>query len=372
MSSNLLDRRTPYLRHALLIVSVAALVTLYMVPASSVVWATPGQNRLLQTIPTLTPTPIPSWAWIGKVGDNPDYALRGVSDFDQKQASLYAGAAPQIWTHCGPVALANALWWLDSRYEPNPVPPPTLHDALPLVRTFGGGAWDDHDAQNTVPLIGDWADRLGTQEAGQQVGTDIAAVAPAVRDYLAEVGLQQTYTVTVVASPSFEQLLSWAHRESGVLLLLGFWEDQGDRWVYLGAHYATLAGAEPLNRYVAISDPYRDAWEAGECALGRAGATHSYPHESDLHNDAGYASHDAYRMLETTGPGGVGALENYVPAFAGVPNFARQNVAGDYASYLGSYSGSPLITTKVDFAVVLARRSDLYTIRLPMILKGSR
>ncbi|MBM4432342.1 MAG: hypothetical protein FJ026_18640, partial [Chloroflexi bacterium] len=284
------------------IVSLSALLALVAIPSGSVVWATPQQSPWRQTIPTLTPTPIPSWVWIGQAGANPlDYAPSGMPDFDQRQSEWRDPAPAGVWTHCGSVAVANVLWWLDSRSEPGSTPPPQVSDGCELVPSFGD--WDDHDAQNVVPLVNDLATRLGTNQTGGARGTDVDMMLPALQTYLAEKSLQNAYKVTLTASPSFDQLLSWVQSGKGVVLLLGFWEWQGDRWVYLGAHYVAVAGIEPVNRYLALSDPFRDAWEAREAVLGRSPVSHLYPHDAEMHNDAQYVSHDAYHMLTAEGPG---------------------------------------------------------------------
>jgi hypothetical protein len=87
----------------------------------------------------------------------PDYAPSGMPDFDERQWGTYnwkdnTGA----WSHCGPVALANSLWWFDSKYESlndtnPPIPPLTISDSFSLVKAYG--AWDDHDPQNVPPLV---------------------------------------------------------------------------------------------------------------------------------------------------------------------------------------------------------------------------
>ena len=75
-------------------------------------------------------------------------------DFDQKQDDWSATAAAPTWSYCGPAAMANSLWWFDSKFEPNPVgplpggPPSTIpiSDSYTLVEPYG--PWDDHDPQN--------------------------------------------------------------------------------------------------------------------------------------------------------------------------------------------------------------------------------
>jgi len=55
------------------------------------------------------------------------------------------------WSYCGPVAVANSIWWFDSKYERNNIPPPTPSDTFPLVQSYG--FWDDHDPNNVQPFI---------------------------------------------------------------------------------------------------------------------------------------------------------------------------------------------------------------------------
>jgi hypothetical protein len=83
----------------------------------------------------------------------PDYALSGMPDFDQRQWGTYNWTDPWgAWSHCGPVSIANSLWWFDSKYEQsNSPPPPTISDSFPLVQAYG--PWDDHDPNNVPPLV---------------------------------------------------------------------------------------------------------------------------------------------------------------------------------------------------------------------------
>ncbi|MHC4617178.1 MAG: DOMON domain-containing protein [Planctomycetota bacterium] len=60
-----------------------------------------------------------------KPGPWEDYAPSGMPDFDQRQASWFFPTAA-ISTHCGPVAMANSLWWFDSKFE-------TLTGTMPPV-----------------------------------------------------------------------------------------------------------------------------------------------------------------------------------------------------------------------------------------------
>ena len=357
-------------RTSFLALLMLGMVVLYILPGGSVVWATPHQSPLRQTVPTATPTPIPGWIWIGYPGTTPaDYAPSGMPDFDQKQAGWQV-TSPPGWSHCGPVAVADVLWWLDSQSEPGSNAPPQVSDGHPLIESFG--AWDDHDSRNVLPLVSDVAARLNTNDA--KAGTEVTTVVPALEAYVREQALDDTYAVAMYASPSFEQLRIWVRRGSGVVLLLGFWEEQGaDEWVYLGAHYAAVAGVEPANRYVALADPFRDAWEAGNAALGRSPVAHAYPHGPDVHNDAQYVSHDAYPVVAAQGPGGTWALADYVRASEHLENFVGQNVAQAFAVHEGDYTG-PIanVRAKMDYAIVVAQPVTYHLLYLPIIVKAAQ
>jgi hypothetical protein len=86
----------------------------------------------------------------------PDYAPSGMPDFDERQWGTYNWTDMWgAWSHCGPVACANSIFWYDSEYEyytnPSSPPPPTISDSFPLVVSYG--IWDDHALQNIPPLI---------------------------------------------------------------------------------------------------------------------------------------------------------------------------------------------------------------------------
>ena len=53
--------------------------------------------------------------WVRLSDGLPDYAPAGMPDFDQRQTTWRVPAPDgDKWTHDGPVAAANALWWLDA------------------------------------------------------------------------------------------------------------------------------------------------------------------------------------------------------------------------------------------------------------------
>jgi hypothetical protein len=122
----------------------------------------------------------------------PDYAPNGMPDFDQKQDNWISPLAG--WTRCGPVAVANSLWWFDSKYEsllnPSPVPPPTYSDKFPLLQPYG--AWDDHDPRNVEPFVNNLAflmDSDGIRTNLPHSGTFFADMEVGISQYLIQQGV---------------------------------------------------------------------------------------------------------------------------------------------------------------------------------------
>jgi hypothetical protein len=133
-------------------------------------------------------TPPDPWYW---KPEQRDYAPSGVPDFDQRQGGTYLWQdMAQQWSHCGPVAVANSLWWLDSEFEPNPMPQPIINDGFPLVQTYG--QWDDHAAQNVAPLVEHLAylmDTDGRRTGIAHSGTDVHDMEAGLAHYLSWTGV---------------------------------------------------------------------------------------------------------------------------------------------------------------------------------------
>jgi hypothetical protein len=247
--------------------------------------------------------------WIGYVKPvYPDYSPSGMPDFDEKQD---AWGPPGTYTWCGPVAAANSLWWLDSKYEsiysPAPVPPPTISDHFPLITAYG--AWDDHASQNVDPLVRNLAFLMDTD--GQQThdghrGTRWQDLENGTIYYLAQQGVSKFFEVHNMTFPSFTWLSNEILICQDVELFLEFYQLTGSGWVPLtyppsleAGHFVTCAGVNTTTTEVLISDPYQDAYEAGT-ATGRSPVPHLYPHGSAVHNDAQYVSQDAYKVANWT------------------------------------------------------------------------
>jgi C1A family cysteine protease len=289
---------------------------------------------------------LPGWYW--KPGNWTDYAPSGMPDFDQKQDMWRnpPGAGP--WSYCGPVAVANSLWWFDSKNEPSPIPPPTINDHYGLVTNFSN-PWDDHNASNVMPLVNNlsWLMDTDGQRTGiPHNGTDVMDMQQGIRDYLNATGYAANYNETTVKGPNFSWIEEEVERCEDVVLLLGFWQyeeiEPGEwYWWRVGGHYVTVAGVNSNTSQLGISDPY---WDISVPAAGPG-----------VHNDTQYVSHDIYNVIQfIPGPGfpPYWALLNYAGGNP-IVNFLGQN-SGPLLIPQGPYAPAFPVVTVIDYAVAVS------------------
>jgi len=306
------------------------------------------------------PDPYPPWYY------KPlylDYAQSGVPDFDQRQGGTYIWQDMwDQWSHCGPVAVANSLWWLDSEFEPNPITPPTINDGFPLVQEYG--TWDDHDPQNVAPLVEHLAflmDTDGRRTGLIHSGTNVTDMEAGLAQYLSWTGVNPkgdangdgtvdltdadivsaafgsmpgmpnwnlaadlnqdnrvngqdlflvgknmnktgTFYEHTVMQPDFQFIEEEVEKCQDVVLLVGYWFLDGGGWYREpGAHYVTVAGVDSTEQKLALSDPVQDAFESGLIPQGRIPVPHVHtPPEPPYttHNDAQYVSQDIYTVAQ--------------------------------------------------------------------------
>jgi len=261
--------------------------------------------------------------WYWKPGNWTDYAPSGMPDFDQKQDN-WTDNVTGNWTYCGPVAVANSLWWFDSKNEPSPQPPSTINDHYYLVTNFSN-PWDDHNASNVMPLVCNLAALMNTSSSG----TNVTEMQAGINQYLNNTTYAADYSETTVLRPEFGWIEEEVERCQDVVLLLGFYQHHygEDYWWRVGGHYVTVAGVNSNTSQLGISDPYFDNAEAG--GPGVVPVAHAYPHNATVHNDTQYVSHDIYNVVQLMpGPGPVGfpcwALQNYANGTP-IVNFLGQN-----------------------------------------------
>jgi len=285
-------------------------------------------------------TSLPGWYWCAAY-DN--YAPSGMPDFDQRQDNWKAPGTDS-WTFCGPTALANCFWWLDSRYADPAGVPGDGNDTFPLVRDYGGATdpvpgpkWDDHNSSNVndpatqwppggpppttpafvpgpqpqpsgLPAWGELVERLAwyVDCDGIRTGRDLFGTYPGpmelgITQWLQEEGLSHMLEVTSVRDPDFYFMAEAVESGDCVILQIGWWwEEDLDVWRRPGGHYVTVAGVNTSELLIAISDP---SWNQ------------TPPDDFQHHNDAAIVSHDIWRVdLDSRGPDGWWGLPDYAVA----------------------------------------------------------
>jgi hypothetical protein len=122
-----------------------------------------------------------------------DYAPSGVPDFDQRQDNWFAPGLPPppFYSWCAPTAVANSLWWMDSKFESMNSPPPARVDSFPLVTSYIAGI-DDHDPANVVPFnehLHYLMDTDGNRTGIVHVGTNVFDMQTGIAQYLSWTGV---------------------------------------------------------------------------------------------------------------------------------------------------------------------------------------
>ena len=237
-----------------------------------------------------------------------NYAPNGLPDFDQRQEESWHGRL--TWAFCVPVALADVLWWFDSKHsDPNGYPGDGVDD-YPLVKEYEipsdpapGPNKDDHDYNNVNDPSTPWDGSDDSGELIEQIanyvdifwykipflyveGTDRFSLANGAREWIKDAGLEDEYKVENIYKPSFELIKDRVMKNQGVILRLGCYiPDMNILFPLLFGHSVAVAGVNP-DGYLAISNPISDI--ANPC------------NDTTLHNNPGIVSHDIYKIDENT------------------------------------------------------------------------
>lgn len=292
-------------------------------------------------------------------GDYVDYAPAGLPDFSQCRGEWSQPGQPPQWTHAGPVAMADLLWWLDSRAEPDPRPPEQVHDGHGLVTAYPvfGPPRDDHAQANLGPLVLDLAVRSRTNaESGSTWrGSSWANAEVAMRRYVADRGLASLYPIESRIAPDRDWLAEGVANRAGILLLLGVWESQAQGWRRVGGHYAAVAGID--GSAILLADPLAD--RAGIGGEGRRRPEdpgwHSCREAPAAHDDAAIISHDRYPMLPASElPTGAVRLDGYFDAesYGEAAAFRSLNAADFLATLQGTWQRGTVVMA-IDAALAL-------------------
>jgi hypothetical protein len=296
-------------------------------------------------------------------GDLVDYAPAGVPDFSQCRGPWSRPGSPPQWTHAGPVALADALWWLDSVFEPDPRPPAVVHDGHSLVTAYPefGRPRDDHSPENLTLLVEDLSlrcDTDGARTSESRGGTRWDDLVAGAESYIGDRHLGGTYRLATIEAPPATWLSEQARQGAAAVLLLGVWEQQADAWLRVGGHYAALTGIDATVGWVALSDPLADsaAYGGGGVAVPQDAELHSCREAPRAHDDAGVVSHDTYPVRRATElPREPLVLEGYfvLRTYGDAAAFRDQNAAPFLAQHIGTWHKGSVVMA-VDAALVIA------------------
>lgn len=301
-------------------------------------------------------------------GSYVDYAPSGMPDFSQCRPGwdrpATAPGLPGQWTYAAPVALANALWWLDSRAEPVPRDPSQPSDGHPLVTAYPafGPRRDDHAVDNLPPLVADLAGRVNTDGRRRPDTVRGSRWEDVVEGATAFVGsrAEAHYAVEVRDVPDAAWLAGVPTRAGAAVLALGVWERGASGWTRVGGHYAALAGTDATGEHVALSDPLAD--HAAEGSAGRAippaPGEHSCRNNPRAHDDAAVVAHDVYTLFPPPDlPDGRVALAGYFTpeTFGEGAAFAGLNPIDGLASHAGDWERG-LLVMAVDAGLAILPR----------------
>jgi uncharacterized repeat protein (TIGR01451 family) len=267
----------------------------------------------------------------------PDYAPNGPPDLDMRQDGWRTDGN---WTHSGPAVAADAVWWIDSKEEHD------LGYKYGLVTSYG--VWSDHSPSNAQPLVADLADWVKTDDGG----TDVEDMVSGLEDYITDRGLDGSFLVEKIKGPSWPWLWDDAQESDAfVMLLLGFWQKNGNDWVRVGGHWVAQSCLDPYGLTVKLVDPLLDHATLGYPGWQFGGVPPTYT----MHNDAQYVSYDQYTSVNTTVPGAKWSPQNY--AHGELQNVVNNSLGQNYGCllepYRGSYSAQLAVQVAVDYAVVV-------------------
>lgn len=343
----------------LALAAVWAITAMSATTAARAITADDG-SRPASDRPAAPSEPTDAMTWLS--GEWIDHAPSGMPDFSQcRPAWSRSGepGEPGQWTHAGPVALADVLWWLDSVAEPSPRPPATPSDGHALVTFYPvfGPTKDDHSPGNLGSLVEDLAFRLdtdGRRNMQARRGTHWVDFTAGAQKYVKDRRLSGVYVVEAETVPPAAWVTERAARGAGIVLFLGVWEAQGDAWKRVGGHYAAVAGSDPGEGgdpgsvRLALADPLADTASLG--APGRMvpadPTVHSCRTAHRDHDDPAVVAHDIYRLIQTPAlPDGQQVLADYFTPdnYGEAAAFQGQNPAAGRASDAGDWQGGPVV-----------------------------
>jgi hypothetical protein len=234
----------------------------------------------------------------------PNYAPSGIPDFDQRQDETWKNNFR--WSFCGPAALADIFWWLDSK---NSDPKGNIGDGIDnysLVQNYNppgspepGPFLDDHNYNNVNDIGTSWAEYSKNGELIERLasyvdiywhkiplftvsGTDRFQLSLGAKKWIKDAGLENDYKVENIFRPSFSLIDERLRNNDGIILRLGYYLPSFPPFFPLiFLHYVAVAGINS-NGYIAVSDP---EWDIAVPSS-----------DPFLHNNPSIVSHDIYQV----------------------------------------------------------------------------
>ncbi|MFE3845297.1 hypothetical protein ACFL1L_00355 [Thermoplasmatota archaeon] len=234
----------------------------------------------------------------------PNYSPNGIPDFDQRQDDTWRNNFR--WSFCGPAALANIIWWFDSK---NSDPKGFVGDGIDnytLVQNFNppgnpepGPFLDDHNYNNVNDIETSWVKYSNSGELIERLasyvniywhkipfftvsGTDRFQLSFGAKKWIKDAGLENDYKIENIFRPSFSLIDERVRNNDGIILRLGYYLPSFPiLFPLIFLHYVTVAGINS-NGYIAVSDP---EWDIANPSS-----------DPTLHNNPSIVSHDIYEV----------------------------------------------------------------------------
>jgi hypothetical protein len=257
------------------------------------------------------------WYWKPSTATAPS----GMPDFDQYQFSDSLALD-------APTAVTNCLWWFDA------VPEDTSSSGL--IRILSHYFATDPDS-----------------------GTSVDSLLIGLGRYFRDDTLD--FSEHIFPQPDFYEMAdSLKKSQNNIVLLLGFWQFDGNSWHRFGGHAVTLTGVCKDSLWVGFSDPAVDGAELGW--QGRFFPLGHPPHPDDdtLHNNSIYVSHDIYvsdtlfidygDSLDTLW----GIKDFYADSSYLFSRFEGKNFHPGQKDYRAPYAPEVSVYTAVEYAVIIS------------------
>ncbi len=122
------------------------------------------------------------------------------------------------YSFCSPTAVANCLWWFDSKYADPKGKPGDGKDNFTLVQNYTVG--DDHSKANVPELICRLANAMNTCKEGL---TNVTDVQKALDQWFNDTGLNYMFEEKTYYKPTFSFIESEIKRSQDVILSLGYY-----------------------------------------------------------------------------------------------------------------------------------------------------